>query len=323
MLTSKLKYIFTRLLECLVSLVFLSFIIFSLLYLAPGDPAKSLVGVKHATPELLAKIHAQYHLDDPFLSQYGRWVKNALSLDFGNSIKAGYPVVDYVAPHAAITFELVGLTLLLSVIIGVWLGVVSARNKGKILDKAIDLSSLAGTSMPGFALGLVLLYVFSYQLGIFPMYGIGDKSNPLDVLWHLTLPAITLTIGDAAMLIKITRSAMLKEVSGDYTVFMRARALPTSKIIRAQLKNASPPILTSTGLFLASLFGANVLVENVFSIPGLGQLLTSSVTFGDVPVVQFIALMLAVLICLTSALVDILVYLLNPNTHQLSQSTKI
>jgi peptide/nickel transport system permease protein len=168
--------------------------------------------------------------------------------------------------------------------------------------------------MPGFALGLVLLYVLSYMLGIFPMYGLGNTNNPLDVLWHLILPAITLTIGNTAMLIKITRSAMLKEVSSDYTVFMRARALSTSKIIRSQLKNASPPILTCTGLFLASLFGSTVLIENVFSIPGLGELLTNSITFGDVPVVQFIALMLAVLICLTSVLVDILVYLLNPTT---------
>jgi peptide/nickel transport system permease protein len=109
---------------------------------------------------------------------------------------------------------------------------------------------------------------------------------------------------------------MLKEVSSDYTVFMRARALSTPTIIRSQLKNASPPILTSTGLFLASLFGSTVLLENVFSIPGLGGLLTNSITFGDVPVVQFIALMFAVLICLTSALIDILVYLLNPNTHR-------
>jgi peptide/nickel transport system permease protein len=314
MLTSKIKYIITRLLGCFVSLVFLSFIIFSLLYLAPGDPARSLVGAKRVTPELLEKVRDQYHLNDPFLSQYGRWIKGALSLDFGNSIKAGYPVVVYVSSHAAVTFELVGLTLPLSIIIGIWLGIVSARNKGKISDKIIDLASLVGTSMPGFALGLVLLYVLSYQFGIFPMYGLGNANNPLDVLWHLVLPALTLTIGNTAMLVKITRSAMLKEVSSDYTVFMRARALSTSKIIRSQLKNASPPILTSTGLFLASLFGSTVLLENVFSIPGLGGLLTNSITFGDIPVVQFIALMFAVLICLTSALIDILVYLLNPIT---------
>ncbi|HWQ76269.1 MAG TPA: ABC transporter permease [Syntrophomonas sp.] len=319
---SKLRYIAKRLLECLVSLVVLSFVIFSLLYMAPGDPARSLVGAKKVTPELLSKIREQYHLNDPFFSQYTRWVKEALSLNFGDSIKAGYPVIDYIAPHAAVTFQLVGLSLLFSIMIGVGLGVVSARRKGRLTDKIIDISSLIGTCSPSFALGLVLLYVFSYQFGVFPMYGIGDESNFFDVLWHLVLPAITLTIGVAALLIKITRAAMIKEVSSDYTVFMRARAIPTRKIVISQLKNASSPVLTSTGLVLASLFGSTVLIENVFAIPGLGELLTKSVTFRDVPVVQFIALMLAAMICLTSAFVDILVYLFNPTTHKARSGNK-
>jgi len=325
MQNSKSKYIIRRLLDCFVSLAVLSFVIFSLLYLAPGDPARSLVGAKKVTPELLAVIREQYHLNDPFLSQYFRWLKGAFSLDFGNSIKAGYPVADYVSSHAAVTFQLVGITLLFSILTGVWLGVVSARNKGRMSDKLINILSLIGTSTPSFAAGVLLLYIFSFHFRVFPMYGIGNKNVPADVLWHLLLPAITLTIGNTAMLFKITRSAMLKEVSSDYTVFMRARALPASKIIIAQLKNASPPVLTSTGLILASLFGSTVLIENVFSIPGLGELLTNSITFKDVPVVQFIALMLAVIICLVSALVDILMYLLNPNiiiTHGTLQKAK-
>lgn len=319
---SKSKFITKRLLACLISLAVMSFVIFSLLYIAPGDPARSLVGAKKVTPELLNQIREQYHLNDPFLTQYTRWVKNAASLNFGNSIKAGYPVVDYIAPHASVTFQLVGLSLLFSIVIGIGLGVLSARRKGSLTDRLIDISSLIGTCSPSFALGLVLLYVFSYQFGIFPMYGIGDESNMIDVLWHLVLPAITLTIGVAALLIKITRSAMLKEVSSDYTVFMRARAIPTNKIVISQLKNASSPVLTSTGLILASLFGSTVLIENVFAIPGLGELLTRSVTFHDVPVVQFIALMLAVIICLTSAFVDILVYLFNPTTSKVRKTHK-
>jgi peptide/nickel transport system permease protein len=319
---SKTKFIAKRLLACIVSLVVMSFVIFSLLYIAPGDPARSLVGAKKVSPELLSQIREQYHLNDPFFSQYIRWVKEAVSLNFGNSIKAGYPVIEYIAPHAAVTFQLVGLSLLFSIMIGVGLGVVSARSKGRLTDKIIDISSLIGTCSPSFALGLVLLYVFSYQLGVFPMYGIGDESNFFDVLWHLVLPAITLTIGVAALLIKITRSAMIKEVSSDYTVFMRARAIPTKKIVFSQLKNASAPVLTSTGLVLASLFGSTVLIENVFSIPGLGELLTKSVTFHDVPVVQFIALMLAVIICLASAFVDILVYFFNPTTNKVRSANK-
>ncbi len=317
---NKSKFIVKRLIACLVSLMVMSFVIFSLLYMAPGDPARSLVGAKKVTPALLSQIREQYHLNDPFFVQYIRWVKGAVSLDFGNSIKAGYPVIDYIAPHASVTFRLIGLSLLFSIMIGVGLGVFSARRKGRFADKLIDISALVGTCSPSFALGLVLLYVFSYQFGIFPMYGIGDDRNFIDVLWHLVLPAITLTIGVAALLIKITRSAMLKEVSSDYTVFMRARAIPARVIVFSQLKNASSPILTSTGLVLASLFGSTVLIENVFSIPGLGELLTKSVTFHDVPVVQFIALMLGGIICLTSALVDILVYFFNPTAHKAHNS---
>lgn len=313
---TKTKYIFRRLGECMVSLVVLSIVIFSLLHIAPGDPARSLVGAKKVTPELLEAIREQYHLNDPFLTQYGRWVWNALRLNFGNSIKAGYSVTAYVAPHASVTFILVGISLLFSTIIGVLLGVISARNKGKLSDKTIDISSLIGTSAPTFAVALLLLYIFSYWFGIFPMYGIGDENNFLDVLWHMMLPAITLTIETAAVLIRISRSAMIAEISSDYTTFLRARAIPTKKIVLAQLKNASGPILTSTGLMLAGLFGSTIMVETVFSIPGLGGLLVQSVTFSDVPVVQFITIMLAFLICLTSALVDIMVYLINPLTHK-------
>ncbi|MDR0817606.1 MAG: ABC transporter permease, partial [Clostridiales Family XIII bacterium] len=159
------------------------------------------------------------------------------------------------------------------------------------------------------------LYVFALKLGWFPIYGLG-KGGFLDELWHLALPAITLTFGVGAMVIKITRSSVLSEVDSDYTTFLRARSVSPVGITIAQLKNASAPILTSTGLVLASLFGGTVLIETVFAIPGLGNLLASSVTFHDVPVVQFIALMLAFFICAASMIVDICVYLIDPNTRQ-------
>jgi len=291
---------------CLVTLFSLSFIIFSLLFIAPGDPARNLVGARRVTPELLEQIRAQHHLDEPFLVQYGRWLNGARSLDFGRSIRTNVDMIPHIAPHAGITFQLVALSLIFSIGIGVPLGIISAKSKGKKLDSAINIMALVGTSAPSFAVGLLLLYFFSFRLRIFPMYGAHTMN-------HLILPAITLSIGICSFIIKITRRAMLNEISSDYTVFMRARNVTPLVIMRAQLKNASSPILTSTGLVLASLFGSTVLVESIFSIPGLGNLLTTSVTFGDVPVVQFIALMLAVVICLTSALIDIIVYLLSPS----------
>ena len=304
-----LLFILKRLGSCIITLIVLSFIIFSLLFLAPGDPARNLVGTRQATPELLATIRAQHHLDEPFLTQYGIWMSGALRLDFGTSIRTGSDVIQHVRPFASLTFQLVGISLLFSIVFGVLLGIVAARNKGKFLDNLINVTALVGTSAPGFAVGLLLLYLFAFLLQIFPMYGSGT-------IWHLMLPAIALSFAICASIIKLTRQSMLHEINADYTVFMRARSLSQRKITLACLKNASPTVLTSSGLVLAALFGSTVLVESVFSLPGLGNLLASSVTFRDVPVVQFIALALAVVICLTSALVDIAVYLINPATNK-------
>jgi peptide/nickel transport system permease protein len=312
---SIVKFIAKRVTEFIVSIVILSFVIFSLLYIAPGDPARSLVGVKKVTPELLASIRAEYHLDDPFFSQYGRWLDNAIHLDFGESIRSGTSVTDAVAPHAAVTFKIVLISLIFSILLGVIFGVISAKGRGKLRDGAINVVSLVGTSAPSFAVGLLFLYLFAWRLGWFPIYGLG-KGGIIDELWHLALPAITLTFGVGAMVIKITRSAILSEVDSDYTTFLRARSIPPYRITVAQLKNASAPILTSAGLVLATLFGGTVLIETVFAIPGLGNLLATSVTFHDVPVVQFIALMLAFFICAASMIVDICVYLIDPNTRK-------
>jgi peptide/nickel transport system permease protein len=152
-------------------------------------------------------------------------------------------------------------------------------------------------------------------LGWFPIYGVGDGTLA-DHFHHLALPAATLTFGVGAMLVKITRSAMLREADSDYTTFLRARAIAPARITLSQLKHASAPIFTSTGLVLAGLFGSTVLIETVFAIPGLGNLLASSVTFHDVPVVQFIALMLAFFICAASMIVDIIIYLIDPSARQ-------
>ncbi|MDR3305577.1 MAG: ABC transporter permease [Clostridiales Family XIII bacterium] len=309
------KFIAKRAAELIVSLLVLSFVVFSLIYLAPGDPARALVGTKHVTPELLAAIRAQYHLDDPFLSQYGRWLNNALHLDFGESIRTGSAVTDMVGPQAAVTFELVLISLILSVVLGIFFGVISAKGRGKLRDGAINAVALVGTSAPSFAVGLLFLYIFALKFGWFPIYWKGAGSFAGN-LWHLTLPAVALTFAVSAMVLKITRSSLLSEADKDYTMFMRARSVAPGSITLAQLKNVSAPILTSTGLVLANLFGGTVLVESVFAIPGLGNLLASSVTFGDVPVVQYIALTLAFLICSASAAVDVLVYLIDPLSRQ-------
>ncbi|MDR1953448.1 MAG: ABC transporter permease [Clostridiales Family XIII bacterium] len=309
-----MKFILKRLAEFAVSIAALSFVVFSLLYLAPGDPAKVLAGPRQLKPELLDAIRDQYGLNDSFWTQYGHWLQGASRLDFGESIRHGRPVTSLVADHLSISIQLVLFSLILSLILGLVFGVISAKRRDKLSDRAINLVALVGTSAPSFAVGLLLLIVFSLLLGIFPGFGLGDGSF-IDRVWHLALPAITLTIGVTALLIKITRSSMLSEVSSDYATFMRARSVSGFAITRAQLRNASAPILTSTGLILASLLGSTVLVETTFAIPGVGNLLASAVAMKDVPVVQYLTMLLSFFICLASAVVDIGVYFLNPQTR--------
>ena len=292
-------------------MIALSFLVFSLLYLAPGDPARVLLGTRRPNPALLEAIREQYHLSDPLISQYGNWVENALHLDFGHSIRTGQPVGEMIGPHLKVSAILILLSLLGSILLGLILGIISAKRRGRLADKLIHMFAMVGTAAPGFAVGLLLLYVLAFLLGWFPLYGLGDGSLP-DILWSLTLPALTLTLGVSAMLIRITRAAMLREVGKDYSLFMRARAVSSLRITGSQLRNAAIPILTSAGLVLATLIGSTVMVETAFAIPGVGHLLASSVYLKDVPVVQFLTLILAFFICLTSALVDVGVYFLNP-----------
>ncbi|MDR0554787.1 MAG: ABC transporter permease [Treponema sp.] len=306
-----LGFVLKRLAELAVSMAVLSFLTFSLLYLAPGDPAKVLLGTRRQNPEALAAIRARYHLDEPLLRQYGIWLTKALRLDFGDAIRTGDRVTRMAASALPATLTLVCMALAVSVSSGVILGAVSATRRGGLLDKTVNLAALTGTSAPSFAVGLLFLYVFAVLLGWFPVYGIGNGGF-VETLRHLALPALTLSCGISAMLIKITRAAMLSEVNRDYGVFMRARSISNVQVTLAQLRNASGPILTGVGLLLASLFGSTVLVETTFALPGIGGLLASSVIFKDIPVVQFLTLALAFFICLTQAAVDIGIYFLDP-----------
>ncbi len=300
-----------RLANLVLLLVVLSMVVFGLLYLVPGDPARALVGTRQATPELLASIRSQYHLDEPAWQQYLRWVWGLVHGDLGTSIRSGLPVTQVLAGRAVVTFQLAALACLVAVAVGLPAGVAAARRHGRPADRAINALAVAGVSAPSYAVGLLALYVFAVWLGWFPVYGLGN-GDFLDLLRHLVLPVLTLALGVVASIIKVTRAAMIREVTSDYTLFGRSRGLSESRITAAQVSNASLPIVTSTGLVLASLVGGTVLVETTFAINGLGSLLADSVTFKDIPVVQAVTLILATVICAVSAVIDALVAVLDP-----------
>lgn len=307
------RFVLVRLAATVVLLVALSFVVFTLLYLAPGDPARNLLGPRNQTPELLASIRAEYHLDDPFVTQYVLWVGDVLRGDLGHSIRNDIAVTSLLADRVLLTFELAVMAFALTLAVAVPLGVRAAWRAGSVFDRSVSLAAVVGVGAPSYAVGLLLLYLLGVRLDLFPVYGVGDGG--LDQLWHLVLPAITLAIGIGALVFKLTRTAVLGELQQDYVAFARSRGLAEREVRRLVLRNALIPVVTSSGLVFGFLFGGTILVEVTFALPGIGGLLAGSVTFKDVPVVQAITLLTALVIALTALVVDVLTYTIDPRVR--------
>ena len=276
-----------------------------------SDPARTLAGAKNVSAEQLSAIRSQYHLDEPVWRQYLRWLGSALEGNFGTSIRTQLPVGQMIGQRAWITLTLTLLALSIALVIGLPLGILAARHNGRWQDRLITALSVAGLSAPSFAVGLLLLYVLSVKFNWFPVYGLGNGGF-FDALWHLLLPAMTLAVGIVAAVIKISRASLIKQVDSEYTLFARSRGISRKAVILSQLPNAALPIVTSAGLLIASLVSGTVIVEATFSIGGLGTLLQESVTFKDIPVVQAITLIMATIICVSTAIVDMLASLIDP-----------
>lgn len=292
-----------RLLGTLVVLVLLSIGVFALLYLAPGSVEQTLLGNRPSSPETLAAIRARYHLDDPVVVQYLRWLGGVVQGDFGTSIRTGVPVAEAIGERLPLTLGLIGYGTLLATLAGLPLGLIGAFRRGRAADRAAVVTAVAGMSAPPFAVGLVLLMAFAVYIPWFPVYGEGEGFA--DRLWHLTLPAAALAVGSTGLLVRFTRTALIRELDQDHLVFARARGLPDLLIVRYALRNSLIPILTALGLILTSTLAGTVLVEVTFALPGLGTLLVDSVTFKDMPVVQALALLLTLLISAVNLLVDV------------------
>lgn len=308
------RFTLGRLLATAGLLLALSFIVFVLLYLMPGDPAQNLLGVRTASPEVLAQVRAQFHLDDPFLVQYFNWLGSVLHGDFGQSIRSDESVLSLLADRVVLTLQLAIYAFVITLLIAVPLGVLSAWRAGGVLDRGASTAAIVGVGAPSYAVGLLLLYVFGVALGLFPVYGSGDDG--FDRFTHLTLPAVTLAIGLGALVLKLTRTAVLAELEQDYVAFARSRGLSNRRIQAMVLRNALLPVITSLGLVLTFLFGGTILVEITFALQGIGSLLASSVTFKDVPVVQAVTLITAAVIAVVALAVDLLYFAADPRVRK-------
>lgn len=301
----------------LLLLAVMSLLIFSLLYLEPGDIVRNLLGTRPVNPQTVAEIRAEYHLNESFPQQYWIWFSHAVTGNFGTSVQSGQPVTAAITSRLGLTLELIVFALAIAVLSAVPAGVLAGVRHGTGTDRAVVGGAVLFVSAPAFALGLLMLYLFADYLSWFPVYGTGTGvTGRVD---HLVLPAATLALGLGGFILKITRAAVIREMDQDYVMFARARGLRRWQVLALVLRNASVPVTTSLGLAVAYLVGSTVLVEQVFSLPGLGTLLDNAVLFKDVPVVQALTLLMAAAIAASALIVDLAYLALDPRIrHQMT-----
>jgi peptide/nickel transport system permease protein len=298
----------------------MSVLVFLIIRLVPGDPVLAVLGL-NATPQLVAKLREDLGLNDPIYMQYVNWLGGVLHGDFGLDYRSDEPIGRMLLDRLPITLELTGLSLLLAIVLAIPLGVVAAVRRGRLADKAMQGVSLVGISIPEFWLGIMLILVFSLGLGLLPSSGfVPFRDDPVENIRHMILPSVTLAAGLAAVLIRITRTAMLDVLHEDYIRFTRAKGVGERTVIfKHALRNASIPIVTVVGLQCGYLLGGAIVVETVFSLPGVGRLVLDSVLQRNYPVVQAAVLMVGLMFVLTNLAADLLYAVLNPKLRTAAQ----
>jgi peptide/nickel transport system permease protein len=283
-----------------------SLVVFIMSYFTPGDPAVMILG-DMATQEDIEMMHKELKLDEPFVVQYVNYVKNIVTKgDFGTSYTTKQPVLDELLARFPNTFKLAGLSVILSVLIGITVGIISATRQYSILDNVATALSFIGVSMPNFWQGMMLIIVFSVWLGWLPPSGF---STPL----HWILPAVTIGTSSAAQIMRMTRSSMLEVIRQDYIRTARAKGQSERVVIwRHALKNALIPIITVVGLSFGRLLGGAVLTESIFSIAGIGKLMVDAINLRNYPLVQGGVLFIAIVMSVVNLIVDVLYAYVDP-----------
>jgi peptide/nickel transport system permease protein len=310
-----LRIITRRILLSVPLILVVSGITFMLESLVPGDPARSLLGV-NATPQQYAALRANLHLNLPLVQQYWLYLGNVFRGNLGTSIFTGQPVSQVVASRVPVTLSLVIGATVVAAAAGTLLGVYSAT-RGRLSRRVVDVLSLLGNALPGFWVALALAAIFAVKLGWFPATGYTSfGQSPQAWLASLALPVIALSIGGVALIAKITRDAMLSTLQLDYIRTLRASGVsPRSVIWRHALRNSGLALVTTIGLTMISFLAGAVIIENVFVLPGLGNVVVSATNEHDIPVVQGIALTFTIMVIVVNLLVDIAYGLLNPKVR--------
>jgi peptide/nickel transport system permease protein len=308
-----LGYIVRRVLSTIPVMAIVALFVFSLLYLAPGDPAAIIAG-DQASPADVDRIRESLGLDRPFLVRFGEWAWHVLNGDLGTSIFTNLPVTHMIAQRIEPTLSLMVLTLIVSITLAVPIGVLAAWKHGTWIDRGIMMLAVFGFSVPVFVIGYLLAYVFALQLGWFPVQGYTPISAGFwPWLQNLVLPSVSLGLIYIALIARITRATMLEVLSQDYVRTARAKGLGQRPILFLHaLKNAAVPIVTVIGLGVALLIGGAVVTESVFAIPGLGRLVVDAILRRDYPVIQGVVLLFSFMYVLVNLGVDLLYTLFDP-----------
>ncbi len=300
-----LKYAIKRTILAVPVIISMTVIVFLILHLSPGEPIDLIVG-PNITPEVYESIRHKYGLDQPLIVQYFKFLGNLLKGDFGKSILQQRPVSEIIKQRLPITIRLGVTGFILSVVIAIPLGILAAVNRNTPIDYTCMTGAMLGMSLPTFWFGLLLLYFFAYKVRIFPVSGYGTWK-------HLVLPAFALGLTDAAITARMMRSSMLEVLKQDYIRTARSKGLAEKVVVyQHALKNAMIPIVTLLGMRIGWILGGSVVLETIFSIPGLGRLMIDSILSRDYPVVQGSMIVLTSAIILGNILADILYAVVDP-----------
>ena len=295
-------------------LLAVSLTVFFLLSITRGDPAAMAAG-EGASAEVIELKRQELHLDEPFLIRYLLWLKDLIfHFDLGNSYANGLPVTVQLVTSIGLTLKLAAISIVIAMLIGIPMGIVAAVRQYSIFDNVVMFLGMIGMSMPIFWLGLMLVNLFSVQLGWLPALGMGSMSKGIgDVISHMVLPCFCLATIPTATFARITRSSMLEVIHSDSIKALRARGIKESSIIwKHALKNALPPIVTVLGLQLASAFTGAILTESIFSWPGMGTMIVSAIDNRDYMLIQGTVLFIAVVFVVVNLLVDVVYMIINP-----------
>jgi peptide/nickel transport system permease protein len=303
-----IRHVLVRLALTLPALWLVLTLVFLLIHIVPGDPVQQMLG-EGARAEDLQQLRHALGLDQPLLVQYGKYLSGLARGDWGQSFRFQLPVFQIVLQRYPATLELAAVSLLVCAAIGSPAGVLAAHRRGSAADRAVGVFTLFGLSVPNFALGPVLVLIFSIQLGLFPVSGRGS-------LLHLVLPTLTLGAALAAILTRMVRTSMMEELTSDYLRTARAKGLPESAVLfRHAFRNALIPIITILGLQFGTLLAGTIVTENIFAWPGVGRLAVQAIQSRDYPLLQGCILFIALSYIVVNLLTDFVYALVDPRVR--------